>query len=143
MQVLELMSVAPRSVWVTQSLPDAVSLFDHQNPAVVVVDLREKPVGVITKAAISHEAARNPGRWTRMRCAHLMAPLTCRLRAEDSLEEALAHYSGYGPRPLLVFDGDDLIGVLYPEYVLAATPASDRPPPPAAIPGTDSSTETL
>lgn len=127
MQVQDLMSGAPRRVWTTQSLPDAVDLFDHQNPAVVVVDLRDHPVGLITKAAVSRTAAKQPDRWSTIRCAHLMEPLTSQLRPDDSLEGVLALYRDGGPRPLLVFNGDHPIGVLYPEYVLASTPASDRP----------------
>lgn len=129
MQVYELMSVAPRRIWMTQSLPDAVSLFDHQNPAVVVVDLQNRPVGLITKAAISREATNSPDRWSKVRCAHLMEPLTNHLRPDDSIEGVLALYRDGGPRPLLVFNGDHPIGVLYPEYVLASTPASGRLPP--------------
>ncbi|MGJ9372078.1 CBS domain-containing protein [Nesterenkonia sp. CF4.4] len=136
------MSAAPRSIWMTQSLPDAVSLFDHQNPAAVVVDLRGHPVGLITKAAVSREAGKNPDRWSSIRCAHLMEPLTSRLRPDDSIEGVLALYRDGGPRPLLVFNGDHPIGVLYPEYVLASTRASERPPPFVVTSGPESSTET-
>ncbi|MBE1515165.1 CBS domain-containing protein [Nesterenkonia halotolerans] len=134
------MSAVPRSVWMTQSLADAVSLFDHQTPAGLVVDLRDHPVGLITKAAVARVAARNPDRWSRIRCAHLMEPLTSWLHPDDSVQRALACYRDDGPRPLLVFNGDHPTGMLYPEYVLASTPASDRTP--TSTPGVESTLKT-
>lgn len=134
-RVDELMSALPRTIWTTQSLTDAVSLFDHATPAAVVVDLAGRPVGLITKAAVAREAARRPTQWSRTRCAHLLEPMTTRLRPDDALEGVLAQYRDGGTRPLLVFNGSHPVGVLYPEYVLASTPASERPPAPESTMG--------
>lgn len=127
--VKELMSALPRTLWVSQSLSEAVGLFDYETPAVVVVDPQDHPVGLITKAAVSREAARHPSRWSSIPCAHLLETITAELRPDNSLEEVLAEYRARGTRALLVFNGADPISVLYPEYVLASTPSSDRPPP--------------
>lgn len=122
MRVHELMAPAPRRIWITQSAFDAANLLDHQNSAIVVVDLSGLPVGLVTQAAISREATHHPDRWSKVRCAHVMEALTCRLGPEDSIECVLAQYRDGGPRPLLVFSGDNPIGTLYPEDVLASSP---------------------
>ncbi|MBE1514413.1 hypothetical protein [Nesterenkonia halotolerans] len=57
-----------------------------------------------------------------------MEPLTHRLSPDDSIDGVFACYRDGGPRPLLVFNGDHLTGILYPEYVLASTTTEQRPP---------------
>ncbi|MFD1346727.1 CBS domain-containing protein [Nesterenkonia halotolerans] len=121
------MSPPPQCVWMTQSLTEAVSILDARAPVAVVVDSRARPIGLLTKAAISREAARNPARWGRLRCLDLVDPWTLTLRPEDPLEEVWFHDRRRGPRPLPVFDDHHIVGLLYPESVLVSTPTSDRP----------------
>lgn len=122
--VNQLMSAITSNLFVTQSLQEAEALVCDGNTsggetAALVNDLSHRPVGLITEADLAEIAARHPGDWRKKRCACLLTEDLDFLRPEHDIEGVLERYRADDVRPLLVLEGDDPVGVVYPPAVFA------------------------
>ncbi|TDS84793.1 CBS domain-containing protein [Nesterenkonia aurantiaca] len=130
--VNQLMSGITSNLFVTQSLHDAAALLCDGNIsggeiAALVSDLSHRPVGLITEADLAEIAARHPGDWRKKRCACLLTEDLDFLRPEHDIEGVLERYRADDVKPLLVLEGDDPVGIVYPEAVFASC-AEQRSP---------------
>ena len=140
-EVHELMSPVDASVSHTQSLHDAAQGM-VPGGAMVVLDLSHRPIGLITEDDLTVIAGQDPRGWEKRRCAHLMRPVEGSLSMEHPVEAVLRRYRQGETFPMLVFNADSVVGILYPSAVFqwrhrqqpagleaAALPAEERRSP--------------
>ena len=117
-EVRELISPLAATVWWTQSVEDAARHIEADAEAVVVLDLSNRPVGVITQADVDQITSQHPQTWAKKRCACLARSSEHRVRPEHSIEGVIWRYQQEDIQPLLVSNGDEAVGVLHPGAVL-------------------------
>ncbi|HRO31664.1 hypothetical protein [Citricoccus sp.] len=84
---------------------------------VVLVDAAGRAVGVIVATDIERFGRQQAGRWLDRRWFDLGGPDQAWVRPEHPVEGVVWHYR-HGPiRPLLVFNGNEAIGVVHPSAV--------------------------
>lgn len=115
--VRDLLSPIRQVLWGTQSLEEAALRLDAEGEAVVVLNLSARPMGLLTKADVDLLAQREPKTWRRKRCACLMPASLTHLQLSDSLEDVIACCQSGRITPLLVFDGGQAVGIIYPSTV--------------------------
>lgn len=123
-RISEVMSPVAATIFVTQSVEDAAALVSGGKAsggetAVLVLGLSHQPMGLITGAELTEIAARRPGDWKKTRCACLVSGDLDFLRPDDSVEGLIGRYRADGTKPLLVLNGPDPVGIVYPEAVFA------------------------
>lgn len=116
MVVEELMRPVKASIFHTQSVHDAAHAVTPGG-ALVVRDLSHRPIGLITEDDIMVTATQDPESWTKRRCAHLMRPIEGGIHRSHSVDAVMERYRQGETYPMLVFDGDSAVGVLYPSAV--------------------------
>lgn len=119
MRVMDLMSRVESVVSVTSPLRDAAALVRGMDAAVLVVGLSHQPLGLITEAALAQVARKHPEQWEKKRCAGLLGAAPEPLGPEDPIEAVLARYRHFGAQPLLVLEGGDAVGIIYPDPVFS------------------------
>ncbi|GAA1145894.1 CBS domain-containing protein [Nesterenkonia lutea] len=115
----QLMSSIERTISVTRSLEDAARLVSGTNTAALLLGLSHQPLGLISESDLASEAAEDPERWKRRRCACLAQSVEDSLTPTDSLETVLGRYRDAEAKPLLVVDDFQPVGILYPDDVFA------------------------
>ena len=83
---------------------------------VVVTNLSERPIGVLTHRDLEDLKQSHPGKWHAKRCACAVKEQR-RLQLDDLVDDVIKLYNRGLIRPLLVFDGDAVLGVLRPTEV--------------------------
>lgn len=118
MRIIEdLMSPVGVTVFATQSARDATACIRAEGHA-LVLNLSHRPMGILTAEDIAELRSREPQNWVRRRCACLVQASTATLRPEQPVEGAVWLWREEGGRrPLLVFNGEDPVGVLHLEAV--------------------------
>lgn len=118
-RVGDLMSPVESVISVTAPLRDAAELVHRLDAAALVIGLSHQPLGLITEAALTDVARRHPGQWEKKRCAALIGATPGPLSPADPIREVLARYRRSGAQPLLVLDGDQAAGIIYPDPVFS------------------------
>lgn len=117
MKVPELLQPLGLMVCHTQGLGRAAQLLretgaDH----VVITSMSEQPLGLITERDIDRFRQLHPTKWSAKRCACAVKERP-RVYVEDSIDRIVEIFRQHEIRPLLVYDGHTLLGVLRPTEV--------------------------
>jgi hypothetical protein len=130
--VREVLSPIGPTVLASHSLGQAAHEISVWGEPVVVMDVSDQPLGVITEDDLDSialdDAATlvalddtaefgNTTDWRKMPCSRLVEAPQHVLRAEDPIERVLAHYQQHEVYPLLVFDGQHAVGIVHPGSV--------------------------
>lgn len=118
-QVRDLMDPPTATVWWSQSILEATRRMTEDADTIVVLDLSNRAAGLITRADVDRMVAQHPQTWTKKRCACLTRPAQNRMRPDQSIEGVIWRYQREGVKPLLVFNGEEAVGVLHPGPVLS------------------------
>lgn len=118
MQVRELVSALSPTLWSTESLEEAGRRIAAGAESVVVLNLSGHPIAIITESDLQHLASEEPRTWRRKRCACLAPSKLPRVYAEDSPERVITYYREDRIRPLLVYEGHQVIGIVSPGAIL-------------------------
>lgn len=77
-----------------------------------------KPRGFITHGDLARAKLKHPQQWPLMRCGALLKGRPqSHLRADDAVEQAIELLKQHGVRPLLIYTGANMLGVLEPAKV--------------------------
>ena len=130
--VRELMSPIGPTVLASHSLGQAAHEIGVWGEPVVVMDVSDQPLGVITEDDLDSVALDgaatlvalddttdfdNAANWRKIPCSRLVEVPQQVLRADDPIECVLAQYQQDEAHPLLVFDGQNAIGIVHPRSV--------------------------
>ena len=130
--VREVLSPIGPTVLASQSLGQAAHEISVWGEPVVVMDVLDQPLGVITEDDLDSialdDAATlvalddtaefgNTTDWRKIPCSRLVEAPQHVLRADDPIELVLAHYQQHEVYPLLVFDGQHAVGIVHPGSV--------------------------
>lgn len=118
MSIIEdLMAPGGMTVFSTQSARDAADRIEAAGHA-VVLNLSYRPLGILTVEDLIAWRRRDPEGWEKRRCACLVITDRPTLRPEHPIAEVFWLWRNEGrPCPLMVLDGESLLGVLHPEKV--------------------------
>ncbi len=106
------------SVCETQSVEAAQqALTRAQSDMVIIRDLRDRPLGILTREDLRAFKASHPHEWARRRCAAIVTQMPALLDAEDPVEACVSYYRDHGVRPVVIFAGQEPVGVLHPTDV--------------------------
>lgn len=106
------------SVCETQSVEAAQQALSRtQSEMVIVRDLRDRPVGVLTYEDLKSAKAAHPEAWAHKRCASTVTHMPALLGPEDPIQVCVKYYQDHGVRPVVVFAGQEPVGVLHPTEV--------------------------
>lgn len=117
MLVRDLMSPITCVVSVAQTLGSAAQRLSTPDRAALMLNLRREPAGIVTREDLAALAESDPAGWRRRLCARLCPEEVIRLREDDPVQSVLWRYRQETAMPLLVCDGTDPVGILYPEDV--------------------------
>ncbi|MBE1514428.1 CBS domain-containing protein [Nesterenkonia halotolerans] len=102
----------------TQSVGAAQqALARNQSELVIIRDLHDRPIGVLTSENIDAFTAAHPQDWWHRRCAQAVVQMPETLGPEDSPGACAQYYREHGVRPVVIFDQDDPLGLLHPTEV--------------------------
>lgn len=124
--IRDLISPVGRGVSETHGLDAARRLIDRGADYVAVTDLRERTVGVLTRADLERFQNLDPLSWESKLCASAVADSERILRLSDSLQVAIEMLRVHGIRPLLVREGAFTVGILEPSAVFQWCAAHDQ-----------------
>lgn len=119
--VSDLMSPITSVISMTQSLAEAAQFVSGEDDAVLVLSLTNQPRGLITEADIAQIVAEHPETWPKKRCAYVIPEKLESVEPDDTADKALPLYRAGGARPLLVAEGGQAVGILYPNHVFASS----------------------
>lgn len=109
------------SVSETQSLEAAQqALARTQSEMVIVRDLHDRPVGVLTREDLKTIKAAHPETWAHKRCASTVTHMPAQLSPADPIQECVTYYQAHGVRPVVVFAGQEPVGVVHPTEVFVS-----------------------
>jgi predicted transcriptional regulator len=115
--VWELMSPLGPTVGVTDAVGEAARALQAHGETVVMVDAAHRAVGTITEADLEAAARQDPAGWRHGRCEQLVRAEVGWVRPEDPVEGVVWAYR-HGPiRPVLVFNGEQAVGIVHPSAV--------------------------
>lgn len=130
--VREVLSPIGPTVLASHPLGQAAHEISVWGEPVVVMDVSDQPLGVITEDDLDSialdDAATlvalddtaefdNAAHWRKIPCSRLVEAPQHVLRADDPIELVLAHYQQHEVYPLLVFDGQHAVGIVHPGSV--------------------------
>ena len=130
--VRELMSPIGPTVLASHPLGQAAHEISVWGEPVVVMDVSDKPVGVITEDDLDSVALDdaatlvalddtaefdNATDWRKIPCSRLVEVPQQVLYVDDPIERVLAQYEQDQVHPLLVFDGQNAVGIIHPTSV--------------------------
>ncbi|GAA1168225.1 CBS domain-containing protein [Nesterenkonia sandarakina] len=102
----------------TQSVEAAhQALARTQSEMVLVRDLHDRPIGVLTREDLKTIKATHPDAWGHKRCASTVTHMPALLGPDDPIQECVTYYQAHGVRPVVVFAGEEPVGVLHPTEV--------------------------
>lgn len=84
---------------------------------VMVTDLDDRAIGLITDDDVERAKVLDPSGWRTAPCVGAVTPFAEGLRVGDTLDDAAAMFKHVGVRLILVSDGDEPVGVLHPSEV--------------------------
>lgn len=117
-KVRELLHPAGLVVCQTQGLGRAAQLLSQTGvDHVVVTTMSEQPLGVVTQRDVEKFKQLYPRNWSAKRCACAVKERP-RVHVEDSIDRVIEILSHDEIRPLLVYDGHRLLGIVRPAEVL-------------------------
>src|SRR5690625_1310665 len=130
--VREVLSPIGPTVLASHPLGQAAHEISVWGEPVVVMDVSDQPLGVITEDDLDSVALDdaatlvalddtaefdNTAHWRKIPCSRLVEVPQHVLRADDPIERVLALYRQDEAHPLLVFDGQIAIGIVHPRSV--------------------------
>ena len=130
--VREVLSPIGPTVLASHPLGQAAHEISVWGEPVVVMDVSDQPLGVITEDDLDSVALDdaatlvalddtaefdNAAQWRKIPCSRLVEAPQHVLRAYDPIELVLAHYQQHEVYPLLVFDGQHAVGIVHPGSV--------------------------
>ncbi len=105
----------------TQSLGAAAQRLEGEGLSVLVVlDLRHRPIGIVTAEELEAAQAEDPHSWTRRLCLSVLKGSPAELDPSRTVADVLARYRESGVRPVLVHGADAgaSLRVVFPAAVL-------------------------
>lgn len=130
--VREVLSPIGPTVLASHPLGQAAHEISVWGEPVVVMDVSDQPLGVITEDDLDSVALDdaatlvalddtaefdNAAHWRKIPCSRLVEVPQQVLRADDPIARVLAQYQQDEAHPLLVFDGQNAIGIVHPRSV--------------------------
>ncbi|RJN32952.1 hypothetical protein [Nesterenkonia natronophila] len=83
----------------------------------VITDPEDGPLSLITREDTEQLQSKHPDLWSAMRCGNVVVAPSRFLQADEGLGAAAEVLKSEGVRPLLVVDGEDIVGALEPTAV--------------------------
>lgn len=115
--VWELMSPLGPTVGTTDAVGEAAHALSSHGETVVLVDAAQRAVGTLTEADLEAAARQDPTGWRHGRCEQVVRTGEGWVRPEDPVEGVVWAYR-HGPiRPVLVFNGEQAVGIVHPSAV--------------------------
>lgn len=115
--VWELMSPLGPTVGATDAVGEAARALQAHGETVVLVDAAQRAVGTLTEADLEAAARQDPAGWRHGRCEQVVRTGEGWVRPEDPVEGVVWAYR-HGPiRSVLVFNGEQAVGIVHPSAV--------------------------
>ncbi|MHA1271367.1 MAG: CBS domain-containing protein [Candidatus Helarchaeota archaeon] len=123
LSVKDVCSKGVRSVILTDTVQDAaIVMSKHEIGAILIVDKKNLPVGIITNDDIIHKVVQYDKIPSKIICKDIMSFPLITIDVDDTLIDAMRKMTNNDVKRLIVMDGDKLYGVLSATDVLKHSP---------------------